>query len=77
MPDLNESVVHWGAGGSVHDSKVHQELHSPIAVVIRTQHLCSVGRCLRLGLPDVLTNERVVDIVGTLSDLGGGEAGCL
>ena len=37
MPDLNESVVHWGAAGSVHDSEVHEELYSPIAVVMRTE----------------------------------------
>jgi len=36
-----------------------------------------VERCLRLRLPDVLTNKRVVDIVGTLNDFGGGEAGRL
>ena len=77
MPDLNESVVHWAAARSVHDSKVHEELDSPIALVIRTECPCSLGRCLRLRLPDVLTNKRVVDIVGALSDFGGGEAGRL
>jgi len=77
VPDFNESVVHWGAGCSIHDSKIHEELYSPIPIVVSTGRPCGVGWRLRLRLPDVLTNERVIDIVGALSDLGGGEAGRL
>ena len=40
MPNLDESVVHRGAGGSVHDSKVHDELQPPIMVAIRMEHAC-------------------------------------
>ena len=77
MPDLDESVVHWAAGGSVHDSKVHEELYSPIPMVVSTGRPRGVEWRLHLRLPDVLTNECVIDIVGALSDLGGGETGRL
>ena len=36
-----------------------------------------VGGCLLLRLPDVRTNESVVDVIGTFNNLGGGEAGRL
>jgi hypothetical protein len=31
VPDLDESVVQWGASGSIHDTKIHEERYSPIA----------------------------------------------
>ena len=37
MPDLDKRVVHRGAAGSVHDSKVHDELYSPVAAAMRTE----------------------------------------
>jgi len=37
MPELDERVFYWGTGGGVQDSKVHQELHSPVAVAMRTE----------------------------------------
>ena len=39
MPDLDESGVHRGAGGCVHNSKVHDELDSPVAATMRTERL--------------------------------------
>ena len=37
MPDIDESAVHRGASGSVHDSKVHEEFYSPVKVAMRTE----------------------------------------
>ena len=43
MPDLDETVVHRSAGGSIHDSKVHEKLYTPImiAVMMRTERPCA------------------------------------
>ena len=38
--------------------------------------VCDEG-CLRLRFPDVLTDESVVNIVGTFGDFGGSDAGRL
>jgi len=38
MPDLDESVVHRFASGSIQDSEVHEQFHSPITVAMRTEH---------------------------------------
>jgi len=37
VPDLDKSVVHRGAGGSVHDSKVHDEFYTAVAGGMRTE----------------------------------------
>ena len=41
MPYLDESVVHRGAGSSIHDSEVHEKLYSPITIAetMRTERL--------------------------------------
>ena len=33
MPELYESTVHRGAGGTIYDPKVHEEFYSPISAV--------------------------------------------
>ena len=71
MPDFDEGVVHWGAGGGVQDFKIHDEFYSSIAVAIRTERPCA-----HMGAYDTITNE-LVDIVGTFSGFGGGEIGHL
>jgi len=77
VPDLDEGVVHRSAGGSVQDSKVHEQFYSPIVVAMRAGTSVNIEGSSRLRLPDILTNKPVTDIVGTLNDLGGSETGRL
>ena len=37
LPDLDESAVHRFASAGVHDSKVHEKFHSPIAPAMRVE----------------------------------------
>ena len=41
VPDLDEGVVHRGAGGGVQDSKIHEKLDSPIAATVRVERPCA------------------------------------
>jgi len=35
LPDLDKGVFQRFAGGGIYDSKVHEEIHSPVTVTMR------------------------------------------
>lgn len=73
MPDLDESVFHWRAGGAPKTPKSMEAIPRYYGHDENGTPRC-IEDYLLLRLPDVWTDEPITDISGTFSDFGGSGA---
>jgi len=43
LPDLDKGIVYRFASGGIQDSKVHEEVYSPVTVAMRTERRYAQG----------------------------------